>query len=186
MASSMLRTQITAYYMFARHYNKPIHIVPHVGERGISIDNIAFPKSKQRDILDAFNHKILELLDMGIDCRGQETIFNKSSMNDFISWAKRNIKYFIRGPDGVFRAIIFTHSHFLKSAFPLKNAVNQIKEGKILGNNDFVFTRIEEEGVQTNTIRYPQFIFVDNSEYAKAHMDKICPDHACRNPVPKE
>ena len=126
-ASQMLRAQETAYYMIAK--DKPIHIIPHVAEAGITSDNIAFLKDKQREIIKARNYKILESLDKGIDSREKQTIYEKSNLKLFLKWAKNNPNSFAKGPDNIYRAVIFTHSHFLQNSFGLS------KSDKIKNNN---------------------------------------------------
>ena len=126
-ASQMIRTQETAYYMIGN--NKPINIIPHVGEAGVSYDNYSFPKDKQREYIKQRNPKILESLDKGIDSREKQTNSGKSNWPMFLKWAVNNLNSFGKGSDGIYRAVIFTHSHFLKNSFKLSN-----KE-KIINNN---------------------------------------------------
>ena len=126
-SSQMIRAQETAYYMAGN--NKPIHISPYIGEDGLSSDNYAFPKNVQRKILQTRNPEIIESLDKGIDLREKQTMSDKSSWSKFIAWANSNPKSFEKGNDGVYRAVIFTHSHFLQNAFKLS------KKDKIKNNN---------------------------------------------------
>ena len=118
-SSNMIRTQETAFYMLAEKTEKPINIFPHIGEKGIGIDNIGYGKEKQREIISTQNLKIIEFLDKGVDERGRQNILNKSCWNTFIEWAVKNLDLFECGSDGVYRAIIFTHSDFLRSVFKL-------------------------------------------------------------------
>jgi broad specificity phosphatase PhoE len=127
-ASQMIRTQETAYYMT----KKPINIVPHVAEDGITLDNFAFTKEKQRGIMGGRNPKILEYLDKGIDSREKQTFKEKSSWTAFLKWAENNPKSFSIGSDGVYRAVVFTHSHFLINTLGLKNRVKN--------NNGYIVT----------------------------------------------
>jgi len=118
-SSNMIRTQETAYYMLAEKIEKPINIFPHIGEKGISIDNIGLGKVRQYEIISNQNPKIIELLDKGVDKRDRQNILNKSCWNTFIEWAVKNLDLFECGSDGVYRAVIFTHSDFLRSVFKL-------------------------------------------------------------------
>ena len=118
-SSNMIRTQETAFYMLAEKIGKPINIFPHVGEKGIGIDNIGFTKEKQREIISQNNLKIIEFLDKGVDERDRQNILNKSCWNTFIEWSVKNLDLFECGSDGVYRAVIFTHSDFLRSVFKL-------------------------------------------------------------------
>jgi hypothetical protein len=118
-SSNMLRTQETAFYMLAEKIEKPINIFPHIGEKGMSLDNIGYPKEIQRQILLKHDLKIIEFLDKGIDERNRQNLLNKSCWNTFIEWSVKNIDLFECGSDGVYRAIIFTHSDFLRSQFKL-------------------------------------------------------------------
>jgi len=113
-SSQMIRAQETAYYMT---HKKSINIIPHVGESGLSVDNFAFSKEKQREIISKRNPNIIKSLDNGSDFREVQTITGKSNWSKFLNWAIKNPKCFAKGSDGVYRGIIFTHSHFLQNSF---------------------------------------------------------------------
>jgi len=137
-SSQMIRAQETAYYMT----KKPINVVPHVAEDGITLDNFAFTKEKQRVIIGGRNPKILECLDKGIDSREKQTLKEKSSWPAFLKWAENNPESFSIGSDNVYRALIFTHSHFMVKSLGLKNRVKNnngysisIKNGTISNSN---------------------------------------------------
>jgi len=127
-SSQMIRAQETAYYMT----KQPINVVPHVAEDGITLDNFALTKEKQRAIIGGRNPKILENLDKGIDSREKQTLKKKSSWSAFLKWADNNPESFSIGSDGVYRAIIFTHSHFLVVSLGLKT--------KVKNNNGYFVT----------------------------------------------
>jgi len=118
-SSNMIRTQETAYYMLAEKVEMPINIFPHIGEKGMSLDNIGYPRMKQREIIHERNSKIIELLDKGRDERGRQNFLNKSCWVDFINWTVKNLDLFECGSDVIYRAIIFTHSDFLRCLFKL-------------------------------------------------------------------
>jgi broad specificity phosphatase PhoE len=120
-SSNMIRTQETAFYMLADKIQKPINIFPHIGEKGMSLDNIGYPKEIQKKIILENNSKIIELLEKGNDERRRQNILNKSSWNDFIEWSVKNLDLFECSSDGVYRAVIFTHSDFLRGNFKLPN-----------------------------------------------------------------
>ena len=149
-SSNMIRTQETAYYMLAEKVEMPINIFPHIGEKGMSLDNIGYPRIKQREIIHERNPKIIELLNKGKDERGRQNILNKSSWVDFINWTVKNLDLFECGSDGVYRAVIFTHSDFLRSQFRLpgeeKGGLNSVynTQFKISDyKNEFDFTYYE-------------------------------------------
>jgi len=127
-SSQMIRSQETAYYMT----KQPINVVPHVAEDGITLDNFALTKEKQRTIIGRRNPKILENLDKGIDSREKQTLTKKSSWSAFLKWADNNPGSFSIGSDGVYRAVIFTHSHFLVVSLGLKT--------KVKNNNGYFVT----------------------------------------------
>jgi hypothetical protein len=133
-SSQMIRAQETAYYMIASTLNKPINIFPHVGESGFSSDNYSMPVDKQRSILSKRGSNILKLLDQGKDGREEQTFWEKANFSKFISWATENPDYFSIGSDGSYRAVIFSHSHFLSNAFNMKTVLN---------NNDALHTIID-------------------------------------------
>ena len=118
-SSNMIRTKETSFYMLADKIQKPINIFPHIGEKGMSFDNIGYPKEIQKKIILQNNSKIIELLDKGVDERNRQNLLNKSCWNTFIEWAVKNLDLFESGSDGVYRAVIFTHSDFLRSQFKL-------------------------------------------------------------------
>jgi len=120
-SSNMIRTQETAFYMLADKLEKPINIFPHIGEKGMSLDNIGYPKEIQKKIILQNNSKIIKLLEKGNDERGRQNILNKSSWYDFIEWSVKNLDLFECDSDGVYRAVIFTHSDFLRNVFKLPN-----------------------------------------------------------------
>ena len=98
-------------------HKKSINIIPHVGESGLSVDNFAFSKEKQREIISKRNPNIIKSFDNGSDFREAQTITGKSNWSKFLNWAIKNPKCFAKGSDGVYRGIIFTHSHFLQNSF---------------------------------------------------------------------
>ena len=55
----MIRTQETAFYMLAEKIEKPINIFPHIGEKGMGIDNIGLGKERQCEIISKQNLKII-------------------------------------------------------------------------------------------------------------------------------
>ena len=128
-SSQMIRTQQTAYFMIAKDTSIPIHIIPHISEKGITLDNWSLPKQKQYEILQQKTPSIIPLLEAGMDARENQTIFEKSNWNLFISWASKHTEFFAQGSDGIYRAVLFTHSKFLQSAFKLSS------ENKIKNNN---------------------------------------------------
>jgi len=121
-ASQMIRAQETAYYMIAN--GAPINIIPHVGEEGVTADNYSLPKNKQYEIIGKRNPMIIASLNSGIDSREKQTYFGKSNMSEFMKWANNNLDKFGKGNDLIYRAVIFTHSHFLENSFKLGHINN--------------------------------------------------------------
>jgi len=68
-ASDLMRAQMTAFYMLAFHEQMPINIMPFVGERGYSPDNLAFSREDQRQLYESTLPDILPLLNAGKDAR---------------------------------------------------------------------------------------------------------------------
>jgi hypothetical protein len=135
-SSSMIRAQQTAYHMLASTLEKPINVMAHICETGVSLDNHAYDIDKQREILEMKSPGIGKLLDAGLDGRMSHNIWNKSDFGKFLTWASLNPEYFELGSDGHYRAVIFTHSHFLLKAFNMD---------KILNNNNAVHTVIDTD-----------------------------------------
>lgn len=119
-ASQMIRAQQSAFYMIASSLGAPINVLPHIAETGITTDNYALPHAEQIHIMTDKDPAIVDLLLKGKDGRKKQSLFDKSNMNKFLAWATENPTYFAKGSDGVFRAVIFTHGHFLKGVFGLK------------------------------------------------------------------
>lgn len=145
-ASQMIRTQETAYYMLAKPLDavSSINILPHIGEDGTGYDNWAFPREKQLQILANRNPDILNYF--GLDKSIKQSLNDKSSINLFIHWAEHNPSVFAKGSDGYYRAVVFTHSRFLKKWF----GPSRIK------NNNGIRLRYDTEGFEvekeSNTI----------------------------------
>jgi len=135
-ASRMIRAQETAYHMICSTFGYPINIFPHVGEAGITRDNFSLATGEQIKIMKARYPGIVELLLKGRDGREPQNLFDKSNFAKFLAWAPEHPEWFGLGSDGHYRAVIFTHSHFLMSAFhmPMK-----------LSNNDAVHVIIDTE-----------------------------------------
>jgi broad specificity phosphatase PhoE len=142
-ASCLLRSQETAFYMLAEFTNKPINVIPYICEFGFTLDNIPLPKISQYKILESRNPKIVANLKNGL-CF-EESYEKKADWPDFVNWAKQNPEFFNLGPDGIFRAVIFSHSHFLQDIFWLKT----------LENNNGIKVQINTE--INWTILYPSF-----------------------------
>lgn len=137
-ASQMIRTQETAYYMLAKPTNstESINIFPYIGEPGAGYDNWAFPREKQLQIMGNRNPDILKYF--GLDKGKKQLLGDKSNPNMFINWATRNPSMFGKGSDKYYRAVIFTHSIFLKKWF----GVPRIK------NNNGIRMRLNTDGFQ--------------------------------------
>ena len=82
-SSSMIRAQQTAYLMLASVLEKPINIMAHICETGLSLDNQAYPLDEQRSILEGKTPGIGKLLSIGLDGRTSHTIWDKSNFGKF-------------------------------------------------------------------------------------------------------
>jgi broad specificity phosphatase PhoE len=149
-SSQMIRTQETAYYMVGR----PINIIPHIAEDGITLDNYSLSKDAQRKIIGERNPNILASLDKGIDSREKQTMKDKSNWNTFLKWAEKNPGSFGKGSDNVYRAVIFTHSKFLQNSLGLSKA------DKVKNNNGFRV--VITNGTISNTTRLDIGETIDN------------------------
>lgn len=182
-ASDLMRSQMTAMYMLAFHEQLPINIMPFVGERGYSPDNLAFSHDNQRKFYESSLPDILPLLNAGKDARNKQGYLNKSNFPSFMEWAKQNTDFFGKGPDGVYRSIIFTHSQFLQSAFKTKD-VEGDPFSKIT-NNDLVYTVVDDaaQGSDGNyNVFYPKWKYV---AMPKPDIGDECPrNYSCRIPRP--
>jgi len=145
-ASQMIRTQETAYYMLAKPLNavNSINIFPHISEAGSGYDNWAFPREKQLKIMGSRNPDILNYF--GVDKSKKQSLSDKSSINMFINWAEHNPSIFAKGNDGYYRAVVFTHSIFLRKWF----GPSKIK------NNNGIRMRYNTEGFEVE--KEPSFM----------------------------
>lgn len=143
-ASRMIRAQQTAYYMIASVTGLPIHIFPHIGEKGFTLDNVALPVMIQEKIIGRQNPTALGSLKRG----HSDTILTKSNWLKFIEWATQNLDCFGLGIDVTYRAVIFTHSNFLKSVFTIDFP---------LGNNDVIHSVIDTDKIN-DTFNFEHFV----------------------------
>jgi broad specificity phosphatase PhoE len=160
-SSQMIRAQETAYYMLSKPTGLPIHIMPHIGEPGYTRDNYSLPLEKQRKMIEDRNPDILDHI--GDDAREIQTLKGKSNWDLFIRWAVKNTDMFALGEDGYYRAVIFTHSIFLKKVFPRKEKVK---------NNDAIHALINDVLEKPKEIEYWNMNVGKHVEY--------CPDNCYR------
>jgi broad specificity phosphatase PhoE len=123
-ASRMIRAQETAFHMMASTLNMPINIIPHVGELGIVTSNYSIPVDEQIAFFKTKEPAIIDLLLKGKDAREPQNMWDKSDMYKFLKWAPEHPEFFELGSDGHYRAVIFTHSHFLLKAFNMTFVIN--------------------------------------------------------------
>ena len=181
-ASALMRTQMTAFYQLASHLNQPINIFPHICEKGLTEDNIPFPKETQRNILKTIDPSIFVLLDKGKDYRSVQTTQTKSDFDLFFNWLQRNLQLFPEAEPNLYRFVIFTHGLFLQSAFPLRLGYSlsktKLKKGKSIMNNGFFYTEFTLYDTE-----YPEYeYFNDEDLYRKPYT---CPDN-CRKTLCKK
>ena len=182
-ASQMIRTQETAYYMLAKPLGTPnsITIMPYIGEPGAGYDNWAFPREKQLKIMEGRNPDILNYF--GDDKSEKQLLGNKSNPSWFINWVTRNSGLFEQGSDGYYRAVIFTHSIFLKKWFGLLK----------IKNNNAVRMKFDTDGFEVektpntfNPYNHTKMEFMESWDpidlVGDLEVSNICPD-GCRKTV---
>ena len=135
IASSLLRTQETAYYMLAQQTNKKINIAPFIAERGIKYNNFTLPKNEQDTILNNIDSEIVKYINKEKDYRKEQNIITKSHPEMFFDWANKNLNFFEKGDDNIYRAVIFTHGGFIDYIFKIKAENNDIVHAFINGAN---------------------------------------------------
>jgi|UniRef100_A0A6C0H0F0 broad specificity phosphatase PhoE len=153
IASSLMRTQETAYFMLAKHVKKPINISPHIAERGQSYSNYQLPKKEQQKIFNNIDPDIVKYLNLGKDDRDSQDIRTKSYPEMFYHWANTHLDFFELGPslegsslegsDNIYRAVVFTHGGYFDNAFKINPE-----------NNDILYTTINK-----NNYKKPPFEF---------------------------
>jgi hypothetical protein len=168
-ASRMIRAQETAYYMIASTFGLPINVMAHVGEEGVTTDNYSLPIADQVKILMGRNPGIVDLLLKGRDGREPQNLWTKANFGKFLIWAEKHPEYFVKGSDGHHRAVIFTHSHFLKHAFHMP---------MVLANNDAIHTVIDTSA-DVGLIRYEIWPF--NLSSAAESCPDGCKPSVCNN-----
>lgn len=131
-ASCMIRAQQTAYYMLAKDARKPIHILPHIGERMPALCNVPLSTEEQRPLLGAD-----VVAAVGVDARGDVGISGRADWTQFLQWVHtegspcftRTTN--VRG-EVVLRAVLVTHSLFLQHVFH-----------EFLNNNDLLYAKVD-------------------------------------------
>lgn len=183
-ASPMIRAQQTAYHMLAKHVNKPINIIPHLSEEGLTLNNIPLSKKKQESLLETLDPNMIDTLKDGKDGRTSQNLLNKASYSTFLKWAKKNEDFFEKGEDGVYRAVIFTHGKLLRNIFPLKKAVPPVKSQTKYDNNDFILTSIGDSLETSEIPEEPNFLFFSTSSIkGDPSVEDDCPSEMCRIPL---
>jgi hypothetical protein len=183
-ASVMLRAQQTSYLMFGKRLNKAIHVFPFIGERYPTLDNIPARIEVQRTRYEKnpvyMGSPTLRSLvyERGEDFRKRNDSWDLflpiSSFEKFLEWIQQpeNEHLFAKGSDGVYRAILVTHSGFMQHNFRIGGVKQKYN------NNDAVRVLIDfTPGAQTVTA----------TEYIPApsvSSRAVCPDTACRYPPP--
>lgn len=183
-ASSLLRAQQTAYHMLAKHVKKPINVIPHLSEEGLTLNNIPLSKQKQETLLESIDPGMIDNLKEGKDGRKSQNVLNKASYSSFLKWAKRNTDYFEKGDDDVYRAVIFTHGKLLRNEFPLKKAIPPVKTHKKYDNNDFILLSIGDSVEGSEIPEEPNLLYFSTSSVkGDADIEDECPAERCRIPL---
>jgi len=131
-ASSLMRTQQTAYHMLLKHTSLQMNIVPHIAETGFTTNNSPAPMDVQHERLgSAVVHHIAE------DHRGKTDYYNKSDWNKFLTWVHtlgdKREQFFYKTEFGVYCGVVFTHGHFMR----------QILKVPKVENNDMFFVTVD-------------------------------------------
>jgi len=158
-ASTMIRAQQTAYYMLAKNTDKKIHILPHIGETGLTPANIPLKAEKQKTIMSSGLVRKL-----GEDARGDTKYGIRSNWSKFIEWVntlyetQHHLAPFFTETmnakgETVYRAVIVSHSNFLKSVFGPPKLIN----------NDMIFATINTETKEKRIQRYDPLIALDET-----------------------
>lgn len=183
-ASVMLRAQQTAYLMFAKRMNKPIFVIPYIGEVYPTLDNLPAPIEVQHERYSSNkvyteSPSLEELVyKRGLNFRKQEDSWSKmvpvSSFSTFLEWIQEpeNESFFAKGSDGIFRAIFVTHAGFMEKHFKIKGI-------KKINNNDGILVRIQT-GEGKPVVRPFGYLPAGESDIDY----DVCPDNACRYPPP--
>lgn len=122
-ASSLMRTQQTAYHMLLKHTPLQMNIVPHIAEMGFTPNNAPAPIAVQHERLDpAIVHHIAE------DHRGKTDYYNKSDWSKFLKWVynlgDKREQFFYKTEFGVYCGVVFTHGHFLRKVLNVPKVEN--------------------------------------------------------------
>ena len=175
-ASAMMRAQMTAFYQLARELKKPIHIFPHICEKGLTVDNLPYEKTKQQELLRERNPQIVRYLNSGNDYRSEQTTATKSDILLFLEWVRNHQDLFKPTSRGSIRLVVFTHGHFIRSGFSLPDGVSlsgQPLKNETIMNNGFLYTQF-----YIGPTDYPHFeVFHDKTKYI---LPYICPDKCTR------
>ena len=158
-SSYLIRAQETAFHMIAKQTGKAINILPYIAEKSLGPANLALPKDEQDEILKR-NSGIIEALKRGQDGRHDQTIFTKSNYEMFLNWANNNLKFFEKGSDNIYRAVIFSHGVLLETAF------DRIKPE----NNDIFHVSINESNYVKSKYQYFRVKPITD-EYSKCPND---------------
>jgi broad specificity phosphatase PhoE len=165
-ASELFRAQETAYLMVGRNKEKPIFVFPFLGERGfggkVFRDNTALKKPEQKEVFQERYPQmdVNSLLPDEKDARAGPPQFKK-----FLEWIPKHLDYFQKGEDGVYRAVIVSHSNSLKDAFPFDDCVNppaSLPHDDKLDNNDFLVSIFElgpPENAESPQYLVPQAVY---------------------------
>ena len=135
IASSLIRTQETAYFMLAQQTNKKIYVAPHIAERNISYNNMTLPINEQHEILNNIDTEIVKHIDSEKDARKEQNLLTKSYPEMFFNWANKNLNFFEKGDDDINRAVIFTHGGFIEYIFKIFAENNDMVYATINGSN---------------------------------------------------
>lgn len=176
-SSAMMRAQMTAYYQLALHVKKPIHVFPHICERGLTLDNIPYEKEKQHQLLRQRDPKLLRYLTSGKDYRKVQTISTKSDLSLFLDWVKSNLDRFKQTSQGSVRLVVFTHGMLLRTLFSFPDGTSvtgKPVQDKSIMNNGFVYTQFH-----IGPTDYPNFqVFHDPESFVLPYK---CPDKCTRS-----
>lgn len=178
-ASSMIRAQQTAFYML----KKPFIVMPFISETGKTYDNIPISdKAVQVKKMESFSPGISSFI-----LENESTLqtnSNKADFQEFKNWAKGpGITYFGHTPvelggDGIYRAVLFTHSSYLKHIFPQFPPMRN----KSIRNNEAIFFRWDSDKTYQRGSNNKNITDAEHFTFGLGDSDVLytCPDNCQR------
>jgi broad specificity phosphatase PhoE len=178
-ASVLLRAQETAFLMVAKQFKEKIYVMPYVNESPPfsflqTLDNKPLLPNDQKNILANKYEDVLindtDAYEVSVESK------YKPSFEKFIGWAKKNLDYFGENDDGIYRAVVFTHSKFIQDLIKETNLPQGWVKGQKIRNNEAVFFSVDDN----NNIKMKEYFnYGGNATNSAKLLGDMCPD-GCR------